>query len=290
MKGYLKRLLIILTVINLMQPAAIVTAEEKKEELVTGITLTETELTVNKGKTVTIRATVEPAKIKNKPEWSSTDETVATVRNGQVKGVGNGTCRIICKATDGSGVEASCSVTVTTPVRTIKIVQGTKMEVPVDTTVQLEAVITPEDASIKELRWESAKPDIVEIDEEGKVTGKKKGASKITAYTTDGTNRKASILIKVDKYDVVFFDSKSKTVEYEYGSGIYVVKASARNKRVKITGIDKEGRMVLIGNDRWKDKCTVTPLKPGTDMIVIKAGTVTNYIRVYIAPDAFKEK
>ena len=290
MRECLKRLFIILTVISLLLPTAVVTAEEKEEELVTGITLTETELTVNKGKTVTIRATIEPAKVKNKPEWISTDETIATVRNGQIKGVGNGTCKIICKATDGSGIETSCSVTVTTPIRTIKIGQGTQMEVPVDTTVQLEAVITPEDASIKDLKWESAKPDIVEINEEGKVTGKKKGFSKITAYTTDGTNRKASILIKVDKYDVVFFDSKPKTVEYEYGSGIYVVKASARNKRVKITGIDKEGRMVLIGNDRWKDKCTVTPLKPGTDMIIIKAGKVTNYLRVYIAPDAFKEK
>ena len=44
--------------------------------------------------------------------WESSDETVAQVINqGLVVAVGDGTCAIICRATDGSGVYAECKVT-----------------------------------------------------------------------------------------------------------------------------------------------------------------------------------
>jgi len=71
---------------------------------------------------------------------------------------------------------------------------------------------------------------------------------------------------------------------------MYTIKWKSKKGRVKVTGIDKGGMLVLIGNSRNSDTCTVTPLKPGTDMIVITAGRVTNRIRVFISPDAFKEK
>ena len=275
----------------LLLTAASAAAEKTEETLVTGITLSETELNVPNRSTVKLSVHVEPVNAKNrKLEWTSSDETVATVKNGSIRGVGNGTCTITCKATDGSGVEASCKVIVTTIIRNMKLDRGSKMDLPVDTTVKLTPIFTPEDASVQEVTWESSNDKIVTVDEEGNITAHKTGTAKVTANATDGSRKKASITIKVDKYDLVFFDSKPKTAKYEFGSGIYSIKWKTKKGRVKVSGISSEGRMVLIGDDRWTEDCTVTPLKPGTDMIVITAGKVTNRIRVFISPDAFKEK
>ena len=291
MKKSLKKLLSVLLLLCLLLTAAAATAEENKDLLVTAITLSETELNVQNRSTVKVNVHVEPVNAKNrKLEWTSSDEAVATVKNGSIRGTGNGTCTITCKATDGSGVEATCKVTVSTIIRNMKIDRGAKMELPVDTTVKLTPVITPEDASIKDVTWETSNDKIVTVDEEGNVTAHKVGTAKVTAYATDGSKKKASITIKVDKYDLVFFDTKPKTATYEYGSGMYTIKWKSKKGRVKVTGIDKGGMLVLIGNSRNSDTCTVTPLKPGTDMIVITAGRVTNRIRVFISPDAFKEK
>ncbi len=293
MKKYIRNFQALLLVIILLFSTTVVLAEskEKQDVLITSITLSETEMTVPVKGTAKITAKIEPSKAKNKKlEWSSTDETVATVKNGQIRGIGNGTCNIICKATDESGMEASCKVTVITPIKTIKLSQGAKMDLPLDTTMKLEAVITPEDATTKVLKWESSNEKIVSVDEEGNIIGKKTGTAKITACSTDGTNRKAVVSVKVEKYDIIFFDSKPQTVKYEFGSGLYTIKCKAKKGCIKVTGIDNGSRLVLIGDKRESDTCTVTPLKPGADMIVITAGSVTNWIRVFVSQDAFREE
>ncbi len=86
-------------------------------QLVTGITLSETELTMNAGEVKTLTWTVAPEDAENKTvTWSSSDEAVATVTPAgnmvYVEAVADGTCVITCSATDGSGVKAECQVTV----------------------------------------------------------------------------------------------------------------------------------------------------------------------------------
>ena len=87
------------------------------QQLVTGITLSETELTMNEGEVKTLTWTVLPEDAENKTvTWSSSDEAVATVTPAgnkvYVEAVADGTCVITCSATDGSGVKAECQVTV----------------------------------------------------------------------------------------------------------------------------------------------------------------------------------
>lgn len=89
-------------------------------QLVTGITLSETELTMNAGDVKTLTWTVAPEDAENKTvTWSSSDEAVASVTPAgnkvYVEAVANGTCVITCAATDGSGVKAECQVTVGEP-------------------------------------------------------------------------------------------------------------------------------------------------------------------------------
>ncbi len=87
----------------------------KPVQLVTGITLSETSITLQPDETMYLTATVEPADADNPAvTWASSDDAVATViNNGLVVAVAKGTCTITCSATDGSGVKAECQVTVT---------------------------------------------------------------------------------------------------------------------------------------------------------------------------------
>lgn len=78
------------------------------------ITLKPTSLSLQEGKSSTIKANIRPTDAANKSvKWSSSNTKVATVSNGVVKAVKAGSARIICTAQDGSGISASCSVTVT---------------------------------------------------------------------------------------------------------------------------------------------------------------------------------
>ena len=78
------------------------------------ITLKPTSLSLQEGKSSTIKATIRPTDAANKSvKWSSSNTKVATVSNGVVKAVKAGSAKITCTAQDGSGISASCSVTVT---------------------------------------------------------------------------------------------------------------------------------------------------------------------------------
>ena len=78
------------------------------------ITLKPTSLSLQEGKSSTIKANIRPTDAANKSvRWSSSNTKVATVSNGVVKAVKAGSAKITCTAQDGSGISASCSVTVT---------------------------------------------------------------------------------------------------------------------------------------------------------------------------------
>lgn len=69
---------------------------------------------MKKGETLTLKAVVAPEKATNKGiKWSSSNTKVAAVdKNGKVKALQNGTATIKATAKDGSGVSASCKITV----------------------------------------------------------------------------------------------------------------------------------------------------------------------------------
>ena len=96
--------------------------------LVESIILNKTKATVIKGKTLTLTATVEPEDATNKNvKWTSSNEDIATVsETGVITGKTEGTATITATATDGSNIEATCSVSVSTP--TVADIVGEKQE------------------------------------------------------------------------------------------------------------------------------------------------------------------
>ena len=90
---------------------------------VTGVSLNHSELTLETGGTASLLADVKPEKATNrKVNWSSSDESVATVAaNGVVTAVSAGETTITATTDDG-GFKANCKVTVTEPAPVLETV------------------------------------------------------------------------------------------------------------------------------------------------------------------------
>ncbi|MCI6990814.1 MAG: S-layer homology domain-containing protein [Clostridiales bacterium] len=85
-----------------------------KSVSVTGVTLDQTELSLYTGQSATLTATVTPNDATNpNVTWSSDRSDVATVANGTVTAVKEGTATITATAEDDSNISATCTVTVT---------------------------------------------------------------------------------------------------------------------------------------------------------------------------------
>ena len=81
-----------------------------KNVAVTGVTLDKSEVSITVGKTATLTATITPSNATNKNvSWTSSDEGVATVENGVVTAVAEGSATITVTTEDGK-YSASCEV------------------------------------------------------------------------------------------------------------------------------------------------------------------------------------
>lgn len=82
---------------------------------VTGLKLDKDSLTLQENGSDILTATVEPADVTNKAvTWASSDNNIATVsEDGTVTAINAGTATITATAADGSGISASCNLTVT---------------------------------------------------------------------------------------------------------------------------------------------------------------------------------
>jgi len=80
---------------------------------VTEITLDNNTLIIAQGNSATITASVMPLGATNKRiAWTTSNNAVATVADGEVTAVGVGTATITATSTDGSNISATCKVTV----------------------------------------------------------------------------------------------------------------------------------------------------------------------------------
>lgn len=157
---------------------------------VTGVDLDKKTLEVEKGATATLKATVTPSNATNKGvNWASDNEKVATVDSkGVVTGVAKGTANIKVGTKDGNKA-AQCAVTVKEPVVKVTGVDLDKktLEVEEGATAQLKATVHPGEATNKAVTWKSGNDATATVDNNGKVTGVKKGTCNVVVTTKDGS-------------------------------------------------------------------------------------------------------
>lgn len=169
---------------------------------VSSITLNASSKTLEIGETLQLTATVNPDNASDKSlTWSSSNPSVATVSaDGLVTAQSEGSATIKATANDGSGVSASCSITVKKPIVLVAsiVLNQTSATLLTGETVQLEATVNPEDATDASLTWTSSKPSVAKVDSNGLVTALAAGTAVITAKANDGSGKKATCSITVE--------------------------------------------------------------------------------------------
>lgn len=165
--------------------------------LVESIKMNISTINLNIGGSISLKATVAPENATT-PDvvWSSSDESIATVENGEVTAVGVGKATITATTTDGTNLSATCAVTVKPILVTSLTLSDNSLTIENGNVDALIATITPSNATTKALTWTSSNANVAEVSD-GVITAKSIGVAIITAATTDGTNLSAQCKVTV---------------------------------------------------------------------------------------------
>ena len=163
---------------------------------VSSIILNSETLSLTEGDEFKLTATVSPSNATDKAVvWSSSDATIASVKDGLVSAVKAGKATITVTSLNG-GAKASCTVTVSSKAIAVQSItlNQTKVEMTVGESLALTATVKPDDATDKAVTWKTSDANIALVDQSGKVTAIGEGSATITAKAGD---KEATCLVTV---------------------------------------------------------------------------------------------
>jgi uncharacterized protein YjdB len=164
--------------------ATCVVTVEKRYIPVASVVLNKNTATVIEGDTLVLTATVRPDNAEDKTvTWTSSDETLATVSDGQVITLAPG--KVTITATAG-GQTASCYITIEErfiPVSEV-VLNPAEATIEVGEKIVLSATVLPENATKKTIVWKSSSSKIASV-RNGTVVGVAEGTATITAKSGD---------------------------------------------------------------------------------------------------------
>ncbi len=256
-----------------------------------GISLSKTSLTVYKGSTATLKATVKPSDAVNKAvKWSSSDTSVATVSSsGKITAKKAGTCTITAKTVDKGyssvGYSAKCKVTVKIKPESVTV-KGTNT-IYTTKTAQLKATVLPADASDKKVKWSSSDKDVATVNSKGLVKGVGSGTAVITVSSAELPDVKTTFTVKVKKtvpVQSVNLNISEKTLytgkTYKLKSEVNPSKATFpelkwKSSDSKIASVDSTGKITAKKAGKVTVTCTSVdnPLCKASCVVTVKVRT-----------------
>lgn len=286
---------------------------------VTGISLNKTSLQLTKGTRETLVATILPADATNTSMvWTSSDKSVALVNsNGRVTALSAGTATITVTSVNG-GYTASCKVTVIEE-EVVKVtgvsLDKISMTLERDQTAKLVATVKPSNSKNKKVSWSSSNLDVVEVDENGKLTAIAPGTAIITVTTDEGgymstcaiTVSKAKVKVTGISLDRTFITlDKGNSTQLMAG----VLPVNANNNKINWTSsnsnivtVDENGKLTAVGfgdvvitatteEGGYSKKCmvtvpeviAVTGIELSSNELTIEKG-ITSKLEVKILPE-----
>ena len=218
-------------------------------------------LSLEIGKTLTLKATVEPSSAETTFTWKSTNPKVATVSDkGVVTAIKEGTTTISVTTDNGLSTSVKVNIIATKPTSVI-ITKGDKATLYMGNKLTLKAKLEP-NKSESMLTWKSSKPKIAEVSEKGVVTPKKAGKAIITVKTTNG--KKDSIIVTVvDVKSVKLKEGKAKTLKVGKKLTLHAVVSPSKVK-TKCTWKSSNAKVAAVTS-----KGVVTAKKAGTATITV---------------------
>ena len=159
------------------------------------ITLDKTYLSTTIGKNEQLTATISPENTVDKTlTWKSSNEEVATVdENGSVTAKKEGTTTIIVST--NNGLTASCIFEVNEVLAENIALNKTNISIQSSETFKLEATISPENTTYKNIIWLSTDTSVATVDENGLVTAKLGGTAIIKAITNNGLTATCEVTV-----------------------------------------------------------------------------------------------
>ena len=127
----------------------------------------------------------------------------------------------------------------------------TKLSLEEAKTEKLTATVLPENATNKKITWHSDKPEVAEVDQNGKVTAKKTGTAKITVTTEDGS--------KTAECTVTVTAKAPSSVPTPKHTVTFGVEGIPANGTLEAT---VDGKIITSGSGVQKDKTVIFTAKP----------------------------
>ncbi len=242
------------------------------------ITLSQTETALEIGQTVLLEAAITPDNAGNKQlKWSSSNPEVASVDNGLVTAIGEGSTTITAESQDGSNVSASCSITVQksepTPVeKENQSITGTSSYSKTygDAPFQLDIVLEKGNGP---LSYASSNPKAAEVSGTGEV--KITGAGSTTVTVT------ASETEQFKKCEYQVFIKVAKAAQRISGKSSYSKAAGGGQFRLDAKRMSGNGSLSYLSANRTvatvSNSGMVTIKKPGNTVITVTAAATANY-------------
>ena len=237
-----------------------------------GVSLSKSSLSMLKGDSYHLVATIKPVNATNKSViWSSSNENIVTVdNNGKIMAKETGKATITVKTKDG-GKTATCQITVFAEAIPVTGVVLNRSEVTLlkGDSVTLSAKLTPDNATNNNVTWTSSRPEVAKVDENGVVTGLKAGKTTITVKTKDGNKTdKCEITVENITVDVeeITLNTEELTMTLNETKQLTatITPANATNKKIRWTTSDK---MIAKVDDTGK----ITPVNIGKVLITAEA-------------------
>ena len=189
------RVIITVTTVDSKKTAkCVVTVKTAPIINVTGINLNEENISMNVGDSDILTATITPDNATNQNvTWSSSDESIVTANSeGEIEGISSGDATITATTKDGNK-KATCEITVVaveddTPIVNVESVSLDRkiISMKVGENEILTATINPNDATNKNLIWNSSNESVLTVDQSGRIVAVSSGSSDITVTSIDG--------------------------------------------------------------------------------------------------------
>lgn len=243
------------------------------------IELDKSELSLKKGESASLKATIFPENASDKSlKWGSSDVSVATVdAYGNVKAEGNGEATVFVSSSDG-GFTAYCNVKVGTPVTGISLDPREFTLETIGSSFTIKPVISPEDASDLGVVWESADTKVVSVASDGTVTAIGPGTTTVKATTNDGSfTSNCVVSVKSPAQHVSLDKTSLKLLEGESGkltATVYPLNSTQKT----LTWVSDHPDVASVDNEG-----NVTARKAGTATVTVKvAENVTAVCKVTV--------
>ena len=215
---------------------------------------------------VELQVTVGPKTLKNKKfTLLSDNEEVVRTRGKSLTGLKAGEAVLTITSEHDSTVSAQYRIVVIQPVTRITLAADTK-NVAVGGTVTLTPAFFPENASLKTVTWKSENEAVATVDENGTVTGLKKGTVRVTAIAADGSRIRASVSLNiVQTAEEITLDKNEITVDVGRSAVLKatVLPRETNDKTVvwsssdeSVAKVGKDGRITAVALGRCEILCT----------------------------------